>query len=363
MRPAPRPRTSPASLRPPPTSTLPTATMAARASLANTGTITTRNPAHDTRVTAKETSLPYVNRSPNGIWSNGTTLWVTQYLSTQLYAYTLATGARDASKEFTLHASNDSPRGHVVGRHDPVGDGRLQDPGVRLHPGGPGVRGTNKEFTLNSRQRPSRRHLVGRHDHVGAGLERPRACTHTPCRRRAPTRPRSSACTPTTTVGATLVGRQTKWVSDWKDKKVYAYLLAGGARATAREFELHADNGSPRGIWSDGTTLWVADSSVRKVFAYTAYAPPALTATSIARDVGDASPSPTTAARGGTSAPRRAATTPATASPTARRRPASPASPPARPTAYEAYSASGCANAQQFPLARSSFLPRPVRRP
>ena len=33
-------------------------------------------------------------------------------------------------------------------------------------------------------------------------------------------------------------------------------------------FNTHTDNGSPRGIWSDGTTLWIGDSSDTKFYAY-----------------------------------------------------------------------------------------------
>ena len=45
--------------------------------------------------------------------------------------------------------------------------------------------------------------------------------------------------------------------------------MSGGARDTSKEFSLHADNGDPAGIWSDGTTIWVANSLPRMVFAYT----------------------------------------------------------------------------------------------
>ena len=33
------------------------------------------------------------------------------------------------------------------------------------------------------------------------------------------------------------------------------------------EMSLHSDNGAPRGIWSDGTTMWVTDFSDRKIYA------------------------------------------------------------------------------------------------
>ena len=35
-----------------------------------------------------------------------------------------------------------------------------------------------------------------------------------------------------------------------------------------RTFDLHADNASPQDIWSDGTTMWVADGTYGKLYAY-----------------------------------------------------------------------------------------------
>ena len=68
----------------------------------------------------------------------------------------------------------------------------------------------------------------------------------------------------------------TIWVADSGDDKLYAYALSDGTRqdgtgsTTDMEFSLHADNLDAAGIWSDGTTIWVANSSgsPRKVFAY-----------------------------------------------------------------------------------------------
>ena len=41
-----------------------------------------------------------------------------------------------------------------------------------------------------------------------------------------------------------------------------------GARLEAFDFNLAAGNTEPRGIWSDGTTLWVADQGNHKIYAY-----------------------------------------------------------------------------------------------
>ena len=60
----------------------------------------------------------------------------------------------------------------------------------------------------------------------------------------------------------------TIWVADLTDDKLYAYALADGTRLSSKEFDLHSDNGSPSGIWSDGATIWVADTTDEKLYAY-----------------------------------------------------------------------------------------------
>ena len=117
------------------------------------------------------------NASPQGIWSDGTTMWVADDDDDKIYAYTLATGARDASKEFSLHTDNATP-------------------------GGMWSNGT------------------------------------------------------------------TVWLADSDDAKLYAYTLATGARDASKDISLHADNSDPWGIWSDETTIWVTDSSGQKLYAY-----------------------------------------------------------------------------------------------
>ena len=51
----------------------------------------------------------------------------------------------------------------------------------------------------------------------------------------------------------------TLWVADSADNKVYAYALATGARAADRDIDTQDANYAPTGLWSDGTTIWVLD--------------------------------------------------------------------------------------------------------
>ena len=59
----------------------------------------------------------------------------------------------------------------------------------------------------------------------------------------------------------------TMWVADWVDDSVFAYSLADGTRRADQDFELAYENNEARGMWSDGTTMWITNA--HKVFAYT----------------------------------------------------------------------------------------------
>ena len=63
----------------------------------------------------------------------------------------------------------------------------------------------------------------------------------------------------------------TLWVADNADgagDAVYAYDRESGERVEEREFELAETNRAPRGFWSDGETVWVSDSGRERLFAY-----------------------------------------------------------------------------------------------
>ena len=63
----------------------------------------------------------------------------------------------------------------------------------------------------------------------------------------------------------------TLWVADNADgagDAVYAYNRESGERVEEREFALHETNRAPRGIWSDRSVVWVSDSGRERLFAY-----------------------------------------------------------------------------------------------
>ena len=60
----------------------------------------------------------------------------------------------------------------------------------------------------------------------------------------------------------------TLWVADFEDAELYAYRMSDRSRDSGRDFTLDVDNGSPVGIWSDGTTMWASDFADGKLYAY-----------------------------------------------------------------------------------------------
>ena len=58
------------------------------------------------RDSSKDITLDGANTLPRGVWSDGTTIWVADRLDGELYAYTLAGGARDSPKDITLPFSH-----------------------------------------------------------------------------------------------------------------------------------------------------------------------------------------------------------------------------------------------------------------
>ena len=158
------------------------------------------------------------NDFPEGMWSDGTTMWVSDFHKSKLFAYVLATGARQSSRDIeTRKAQNADPRGlwsdgttlWVVDNYDEK---------IYAYVLATGVRDSGKDLDSLS----------------GAGNTKP-----------------AGLWSDGTTV----------WVSDLADKKLYAYTLETGVRDSSRDFNTLSAVGitEPSGLWSDGTTMWVAD--------------------------------------------------------------------------------------------------------
>ena len=178
-------------------------------------------------------ALDAANRQARAVWSDGTTVWVSD-LAGRLFAYVLATGARDADQDVTAPAGAGNRHGNGMwsdGTTIWVSDRR--DMNVYAYDLDSGDRDTGSEFSLDA----------GNAHAKGVWSD-----------------------------GTTI------WISDWDDDKLFAYDLDSGDRDPDSDIDLHPGdpdnqdddpaNGSAAGIWSDGATIWVLDDGALKIFAY-----------------------------------------------------------------------------------------------
>ncbi|MXZ78713.1 MAG: cadherin-like beta sandwich domain-containing protein, partial [Acidimicrobiia bacterium] len=172
------------------------------------------------------------NKSADGLWSDGTTMWVSDdsYGNETIFAYTLATKQRDPSKDIHVRQPGAFGDAHV---RDIWSDGTTM--WVANH-----FEAKLFAYTLADGQRDPANDL----DTDGAGGNE------------AP-------------MGLWSDGT-TMWVSDTFSKKIFAYTLATKQRDPSKDIDTDGTaNTGPVGLWSDGTTMWVADSFDAKLYAFT----------------------------------------------------------------------------------------------
>ena len=185
------------------------------------------------RVEEQEFELDETNRAPRGAWSDKETIWVSDSGQERLFAYDLATGERLADRDIVLAKRNDDPRG-------------IWSDGVTM-------------WVLDNR-----RDALFAYD-----LERGELLAEYAL---------DSANSQPYGVWSDSV---TVWVSDDTAKRLFAYRLpAPDAEDADEDLELErvtdeeftklsrVSNNSPRGIWSDGDAMYVADRSDDKVYTY-----------------------------------------------------------------------------------------------
>ena len=170
------------------------------------------------------------NHAPRGLWSNGETMWVSDEDDGKIYAYTLSSGARDASKEFdNLRAD---------GNHHPRGIWSNGDTMWILD-------GTSRKlyaYRMSDRSRDPSKDIDTL---VAAG-------------NRAPAGMWSNG--------------YTMWVADDHEDKLYAYRMSDGAHDSGKDFDTltGAGNDFIEGITSYGATMWVTDRRDEKLYSYNA---------------------------------------------------------------------------------------------
>ena len=155
------------------------------------------------------------NDDPYGMWSDGATLWVTDFADGQVYAYDLSTGARQEERDLeTAPSGNSSPLG-LWSDGETVWVSDAWD-------------ATLYAYWLADGQRRSRRDI----DLGGK------------------------------TASDLWSDGETLWVTVYpsdSDRRLVAYGF-DGSRKPDRDVALAAENSSPRGLWSDGERVLVADS-------------------------------------------------------------------------------------------------------
>ena len=216
------------------------------------------------------------NNSPNGMWSDGTTIWVADYGDTTLYAYTLATGARDSAKDITTTAGSQYNYA-MASDGSTLWVSNLLNAGTKLwaykmNPGQSdyGDRDSSKDITLHYAG-GGRRGIWTNGETIwimdrfnggniyAYGVDGSRQ-----------TDKEFSLNLPLAWLRSIWSDGFTLFLTDSRYRNVHAFNLVSGTRDTDKEFVLPTANGWPTGIWSDRETLWVADSGDDKVYAYRA---------------------------------------------------------------------------------------------
>ena len=234
------------------------------------------NSAYSASVSATPVGLPTTwfslhsdNANPYGVWSDGTTVWVTDIVDQELYAYVLATGARDSAKDVSVDVfdnANLGPRG-LWG----TGSGFY----TTFDLGGSFL---NSERVWDTQANTSRVLVTDNQSPAGIWSDGTTAWVADSTRNKLFAYALSNFSSDSTkdfnlhsdngsAVGIWSDGT-TMWVADRDDDKLFAYVLSTGARDTSKEFDLNSLNDNPRGLWSDGTVMWVVDFTDKRIYPY-----------------------------------------------------------------------------------------------
>ena len=241
------------------------------------------------------------NNVPKGMWSDEETLWVADGDDDKLFAYNLATKKRDSDKEIDLDESltdlqnedNSDPSGIWSDRTtiwvaDDVDDklyaynlatkARVSGEDIPLDPANSNPRGlwanetiiwvADSVFTMTSTvdgKSITRKKLFAYKRNLGED--------ETEADRRVSGKdiPLDPANSNPSDIWS---DKTTIWVADTVSDKLYAYKLANGDRVSSKDFgTLDSENTTPTGLWSDGATMWVVDdhptnSKRDKIYAY-----------------------------------------------------------------------------------------------
>ena len=167
------------------------------------------------------------NDGPFGIWSNGSTMWVTNNSPLKIYAYDVTTKAHTPSQDFDtlIAASNVSPAGLWS---DGITMWVADRVSLKLY-----------AYDLITKARTPDQDFDTL---IDAGIINP--------------------------AGLWSDG-STMWVMAQSIEEIYAFDLITKVRIPDQDFDmLETDNYHPLGIWSDGSTMWVSSHADDKIYAY-----------------------------------------------------------------------------------------------
>ncbi len=244
---------------------------------AATGDFAARNPAQDF-----DTLKAAGNGGAHGLWSNGQTLWVADASDNKLYAYDLATKQRDPAKDFdTLHdAGNRRPTG-IWSDGTTMWVADWDDDNIRAYRMSDKGRDDSQDFdTLKAagNTTPTGLWSDGTTMWVADTADRIYAYKMSDKSRDMAKDIDSNSLIGNRYIQDIWSDGTTLWASNYSGSdnnatnKIYAFNLSGRTRDASKDFDTlsAAGNNKPRGIWSDGTTMWVADSrdGEDKIYAY-----------------------------------------------------------------------------------------------
>ena len=237
--------------------------------------------AHDTKRDFNTLKGPD-NTFSNGMWSDGTTMWVADGADDKLYSYNMPPDSTDA----TLSALTVNPK-DIIGFD---GDRTDYEVGVASTVTQATITATPNDAVAAVEYSPDDADDIADGHQVALSAGR-NAVTLTVTAEDASTQTYTlSINRGVDTVfgwkadddfdGLIAAGNDepkgiwsdgaTMWVADSEEDKLYAYRMSDGQHDSSKDFNTlaAARNNLPRGIWSDGATMWVTDRNDRKIYAY-----------------------------------------------------------------------------------------------
>ena len=225
------------------------------------------------------------NSAPRGVWGNEETIWVANDGSgatDKLYAYNRSDRSRDSSSDFdTLNTpGNNNPRGICSdGTTMFVADGG--DDKIYAYKMSDTTRDSGKDVTLDSANN-SPQGLSCDRTHLWVAEDNDDLTSKIFVYLRSDGSHVStldigaSTLSPSSTVGAVNNNDQrgmwsngtTLFVVDHGDSQVYGYQLSDQSQDVDKNLDLDAANADPWGLWFDGRVLWVADTADDRLYVY-----------------------------------------------------------------------------------------------